>query len=454
MKVALVAAEAVPYAKVGGLADVVGTLPRYLNKEGVEVKVFIPRYKGIKGRYHTTIRVNNKSVKIYYAGNYYFVNHPFYYQRAGIYGEKKGDYNDNCERFSFFCRAVSKLVLGGGYDIVHCNDWHTGLLPLYLRQAGANIKTVFTIHNLGYQGIFPVDKIDALGLDIRKYKSILHHNKINFLKAGIIYSDIITTVSENYAWEIQSEKFGFGLNEILTSRRSRLYGIINGIDYQEWNPEKDKFIYRKFRGLKGKHANKNYLCKKSGLEKKRPLIGMVSRITGQKGFDILLESMQGIIKLGCNLILVGMGDKNYCSELKRYCRLFPSRISVNLKFDNRLAHQIYAGSDFFLMPSYYEPCGLGQMIALKYLSIPVVRKTGGLADTVHQYNPMSGSGNGFLFKKYSSRALLNCLNRALRVYQNPKKFINVIQNAMKADFSWSKSAQKYKALYNMVLKNS
>ncbi len=452
MKIALVAAEATPYAKVGGMADVVGALPKCLKKGGVEVAVFIPRYRGTRGRFHCQMKVDNKSIKIFRLGNYYFIDYPRYYQRAGIYGNRYGDYYDNCERFSFFCRAVRNFILDADFDIVHCNDWHTGLLPLYLRLAGAEVKTVFTIHNLGYQGIFPMQKIRSLRLPTNPslISSIRHSGKLNFLKAGIIFSDFITTVSENYAREIQTKKFGFGLDSILRKRKGRLVGIVNGIDYGEWNPARDQLIYKKFTGVRGKRANKDFLCKKFGLEHSRPLLGMVSRVAGQKGFDILLEAIEGIIRLGYNFILLGTGDENYYSAIKKSARLFPNRISVNIRFDNRLAHQIYAGSDFFLMPSYYEPCGLGQMIALKYGSIPVVRRTGGLVDTIVPYDPRTGSGNGFFFTEYSSRALVRVLARAYKVYQNPQRFHRLVRAGMEVDFSWTKSAYQYQKLYQKL----
>jgi len=456
MKVAFVASEAVPHAKTGGLADVVGALPQYLKELGIETTVIMPRYKNIDGSEERSIRLKMQGshrVGLLRQDNYLFVDYPQYFDREGLYGNADGDYPDNCERFTLFCKAAGQIIQQRGYDIVHCHDWQSGLVPLYMKLDTVKGKSIFTIHNLGYQGKFSKTKFPLLGID-KKYFSphgLEFYGDINFLKAGIVYSDSVTTVSENYAQEIQTQELGFGLDGVLRMRARDLHGIINGIDYRQWNPESDDLLYEKYRSYEGKRLNKSRLCADCCLDEKRPLIGMVSRIAGQKGFDILACAMDEIIKLGYNMIILGHGEESYHDKLEQFQSVYHNRLSVNIKFDNKLAHRIYAGSDFFLMPSMYEPCGLGQLISLRYGTVPIVRKTGGLADTVVEFDRDSISGNGFLFSAYKGEALVSATERAQRVFAEPEIFEKLSESCMKYDYSWKKSATKYANLYRTLL---
>jgi starch synthase len=457
MKIAFAASEATPYAKTGGLADVVGALPAALENLGHNVDVFIPRYKGIKGYVKEKIEVkmiSDYDVNVYTEGNYYFLDHPEFFHRDGLYGTAKGDFPDNCERFTLFCKTVAQLIRRGSYDIVHCHDWQTALIPLYLRLNKDRANSVFTIHNLGYQGRFPAAKYPLLGIDDAYFtpEGVEYFGDINFLKAGILYSDMVTTVSENYAQEIQTPELGFGLDGALRTRRSNLKGIINGIDYGQWNPETDELIYHRYSDHRGKQKNKLALINECCLKDKRALIGIVSRVAEQKGFDILVKALDALIDMGFNIIILGFGNETYHEKLTAFANIYPQRVSVNIKFDNRLAHRIYASSDFFLMPSKYEPCGLGQLISLRYGTIPIVRQTGGLADTITDYNPTSAHGNGFVFSEYSSERLLAALSRSMMLYNNQDAFRELSEKCMTYDFSWGKSAKKYLQLYDKILR--
>jgi len=456
MKTLFVASEAVPHAKTGGLADVVGALPGYLNDLGVETHVLMPRYRGVKGSPETEIVVEMKgrcNVGIFRQGNFIFVDAPMLFDRDGLYGGEKGDYSDNLERFTLFCKAAMKHIDVNNYDIIHCHDWQSGLVPLYMKHGKKNGKSVFTIHNLGYQGKFPKSKFHLLGLEKSYFapEGLEFYGDINFLKAGIVYSDAVTTVSETYAREIQSPELGFGLDGVLRSRAQDLHGIINGIDYTQWNPESDGLIYERYSDFSGKQANKNCICRDSCLDQRRPLIGMVSRIAAQKGFDILVCAMEEIMDMGYSMIILGYGDESYHRKLEKLENIFHSRLSVNIKFDNRLAHRIYAASDFFLMPSMYEPCGLGQLISLRYGTVPIVRRTGGLADTVSEFNQTTKSGNGFLFSEYKGQALLSAVKRAREIYSESDLFRQLSENCMRYDFSWAESAKKYRKLYESLI---
>ncbi|MGB3478901.1 MAG: glycogen synthase GlgA [bacterium] len=452
MKVAFIASEATPYAKTGGLADVVGALPISLKRLGLKVTVFLPRYKGIRGNLcdHISIAMGEKyDISVYKDDDFYFIDYPDFYNRDGLYGTEKGDFPDNCERFTLFSKVVSQLILKSSYDIVHCHDWQTGLIPLYMKLGKSRARSIFTIHNLGYQGRFPAQKFPILGLDNGYFtpESMEYYGDINFLKAGILYSDVVTTVSQNYAQEIQTPEMGFGLDGVLRTRQASLIGIVNGIDYDQWNPQTDDLIYNKYADFTGKQKNKQRLMDECGLGGARPLIGMVSRIAGQKGFDILVKAFDSIIDMGFNMIILGSGDESFQKKLTTFCTVHPQRVSVNIKFDNKLAHRIYAGSDFFLMPSRYEPCGLGQLISLRYGTIPIVRHTGGLADTITDYDPVSAKGNGFIFTEYSSKHLVAVLSRSMMNYNCRDVFEKLSEKCMTINFSWRESAKKYVQLY-------
>jgi starch synthase len=457
MKVALIASEAVPYAKTGGLADVAGALPRHLLELGIETNLYLPKYPGIKADPEKELTVDlagtTFKTRIFRKDGAYFIDYPPYFDRPGLYGTPAADYPDNLMRFALFSRVAAQLAARHGADIVHSHDWQTGLVPLYLRRDDPRIKTVFTIHNLGYQGRFPGADFSKLGLAKEYFTpaGLEFYGDVNFLKSGVVFSDKITTVSENYAREIQTPELGFGMEGVLRNRRADLRGIINGLDYEVWNPATDPALYRPYADYLGKMANKAELARECNIDPNRPIIGMVSRIAGQKGFDILTEVFDDIVRLGFCFVILGCGEEVYHARLKEYERIYATQVSVNLKFDDRLARRIYAGSDFFLMPSRYEPCGLGQLISLKYGAVPVVRKTGGLADTIEEFDPQAGRGNGFLFEDYSGPALLDALTRAGAVYRRRDWFSELIEKCMAYDFSWNRSAIKYRDLYLKLL---
>ena len=454
MRILFLSSEIEPFAKTGGLADVAGSLPIALERKGVEVHLAMPKYPLVNSQKEGKI---GKSIRVRFIENQGFFNRP------GLYGEKGKDYPDNLERFSFFCRRALDLFKEENLkpDLIHCNDWQTALVPVYLKSIFRNdlffrgVKAVFTIHNLGYQGLFPAEELRKSGLDDSYFhmEALEFYGKVNLLKGGLVFSDLLTTVSPTYSREIQTSEFGHGLEGVLSKRKNDLYGIINGIDQDLWDPAKDRDIPKRFtpQTIEGKSENKKVLQALSGLEirKDSPLIGIVSRLADQKGFDILMPVVELILKEGFQIVILGTGDKQYEDLLQKMSLKFPKNLSVRLSFDPVLARQIYAGSDLFLMPSRYEPCGLGQMISLRYGTIPIVRQTGGLADTVQDIN--SGGGNGFVFSEYRSDALLAALKRAHRLFENKTHWKELVRRAMKSDFSWDRSAEKYLDLYHKVL---
>ncbi|MGE4357590.1 MAG: glycogen synthase GlgA [Candidatus Omnitrophota bacterium] len=460
LKILYVASEVEPFAKTGGLADVAGSLPVALEKLGCDIRVVMPRYKNIKTNGNKGFLGNQVIV--------YFVEHREYFNRDFLYGTPEGDYPDNLDRFAYFSREVFNVAKENNFspDIIHCNDWQTALVPVYLKTIFKedpffkNTKTVFTIHNLAYQGIFPKEQFPRTGLDWSLFNidGFEFYDKVNIMKGGLIFSDFITTVSPTYSKEIQTKEFGCGLEGLLAKRKDNLIGILNGIDYNIWHPLKDPVIPCKysFNTIKKKYVNKEYLQLEAGLEinKEIPLLGIITRLADQKGLDILAPIIDTLCKMDLQFILLGTGDKVYHEIFEQIKVRYPRKTSINLKFDADLARKIYAGSDIFLMPSRFEPCGLGQMISLKYGTIPVVRKTGGLADTIVDYEPHSDTGNGFTFTAYSSVSLLEAIKRALSVYKDKKAWMRLIKRAMEADFSWKVSAQKYLKLYRKILKAS
>lgn len=478
MKILFAASEAAPFAKTGGLADVAGSLPPALASLGNDMRLIMPRYQCVdpnalklkeiasfdvplgawKERclLYETVTESNVTV--------YFVEKKIFYDRPELYGTSKADYPDNAERFTFFSRAVLEacVVLDFKPDIIHCHDWQTGLIPLYLKKAYADTeqlrktKSVFTIHNMGYQGLFPPDTMRLIGLgwDLYTPAGIEYWGKVNFLKAGLLYADCITTVSESYSREIQTKEYGHGLEGVLLNRGKDLSGIINGIDYAAYDPARDSGLSKKFSAsrLAGRDECRDALKKNLGLRGEAPIVGMVTRLADQKGLDILVQALPEIMSLDVQLVILGTGDAVYHTMLKEAAAQFPERMNVVLQYNESIARSIYAGCDFFLMPSRYEPCGLGQMIALRYGAVPIVRKTGGLADTVVEFNPKTGTGTGFLFDEYSASALLRSLQRALRTYQDKTAWKKLIQNGMKQDFSWTHSAEEYVKLYKKLMK--
>lgn len=480
LKVLYVASESVPFVKTGGLADVAGSLPKELRKKGVDYRVVLPKYGKIKEEYvHHMKHLYDGEVNVSWRQKFmgvdeyilddvpfYFIDNQEYFLRDGFYG-----YPDDAERFTFFARAVLEMLPHIDFwpDIIQLNDWHTGLIPVYLKleyqyknENYAKIKTVFTIHNLKYQGRFYKGFLpDVLGLDWKYFNNgdLEYYDDINFMKAGIVYSDKITTVSHTYAREIQDPYFGEGLDGILRSRSHDLSGIINGLDYDEYNPQTDKYIFANFdasTATKEKPNNKVKLQKELGLPVDRNvlMIGMVTRLVEAKGLDLITRIMDELLTYeNVQLVILGTGDKEYEDWFKGLVWRYPNKVSVNIFFDNTLAHKIYASSDLFLMPSQYEPCGIGQLIALRYGTIPVVRATGGLKDTVEAYDYYTKFGNGFSFNNYNAHELLFSIKRAIDAVGDMNKRQSIVENAMTADYSWDESANQYKKLYTSLVEN-
>jgi len=454
MKIVVCASEVVPFAKTGGLADVAGALPLALEDLGHEVIIVMPHYKVI-----TDPKIQRLKEDIAYSTmgrniKVYFIESDKYYNRDGLYGDKNGDHKDNLERFSFYCKRALDLLSEINFkaDIIHVHDWQAALIPVYLKALYKdkpfykNIKTVLTIHNIGYQGIFSKEEFPKLGLDWEFFSidMLEFYGKVNFLKGGINSCDIINTVSSTYSKEIQTKEFGFGLEGILSDRKNKLYGILNGLDYTIWNPETDKFIAKNysFSSIKDKYKNKNDLREICKLPAKKdvPLFSIISRLAEQKGFDILAEAIEKICNMDLQLVILGTGDLKYHTLLEDMVKKYPKVVSLHLKFDDNLAHKIYAGSDIFLMPSRYEPCGLGQLISLRYGTVPLVFKTGGLADTVTK-------DNGFVFDSYNKEDLIKTIQKALNSFKNLNKWTGLMHRGMQCNFSWAESARKYVDLY-------
>ncbi len=475
MKILYVAAEAVPFAKTGGLADVAGSLPKALKADGVDVRVIMPKFGKIPEAYRNAMEhVYDGELPVAwrkkYVGldkyeldgvTYYFVDNEEYFNREGFYG-----YDDDAERFSFFSRAVLDLLPEMDFwpDVIHTNDWHAGLVNVFLKLEHMGdaryerIKTVYTIHNLKYQGVFPKDVMpDVLGLDWKYFNNgdLEFYDAVNFMKGGIIYADAVTTVSKTYAKEIQYPYFGEHLDGLLRSREQDLSGIVNGIDYDVYNPRTDKYIFETYDegSLDRKLDNKTELQKSLGLPERRkvPLIAIVSRLVEPKGMDLVVRMMDEILQHeDIQLVVLGTGEKRYEDWFKGLAWRYPKKVSVNIYFSNELAQRIYAGADIFLMPSNYEPCGIGQLIALRYGTIPVVRQTGGLKDTVQQYNKYTQEGNGFVFNNYNAHEMMYALKRALSFYGNYEIWHKIQLNAVQSDFSWKRSAKEYEALYKRL----
>lgn len=473
----------VPFAKTGGLADVTGSLPEAIRALGHEVIPFVPRYKGVDiqkwglqsavdrlevplGAEHESARIFSHTLKS--GMKVLLVDHPEFFCRDGLYGTPLGDYPDNDRRFIFFQRAVCETLikLGIKADVIHCHDWQTGLIPVYLKTLYAGealfkkTKSVFTIHNLAYQGNFPPDSLPATGLgwDQFKMERLEFYGKVSFLKAALVYADMVTTVSERYAEEIQTKEFGCGMEGILSRRRETLRGIVNGVDPKEWNPETDTDIAAQYqlRKIDKKWINKNALQKENNMkvDTKTPLVGIIARLVDQKGIDILIPAIGEMARLGAQFVLLGTGDEKYHQVLREVAKKGKGKVGIHILFDAKMAKRMYAGCDMMLVPSYYEPCGLGQLIALRFGTLPIVRATGGLADTIQEFNPETGEGNGFVFEDYTSEALLGAVARALRTFQDEKSWLRLVKNAMESDFSWAASAKKYVQLFEMTEQRS
>ena len=476
MKVLYVASEAVPFVKTGGLADVAGSLPKALLKEDVDIRVIMPKYGAIGKEYIDSMEhVYDGELEVAWRSKYigldklvlenvtyYFVDNQEYFNREGFYG-----YDDDAERFSFFSRAVLNLLPAMDFwpDVIHTNDWHAGLVNVFLKlehmedERYQNIKTLYTIHNLKYQGVFPKDIMpDVLGLDWKYFNNgdLEFYDAVNFMKGGIIYADYISTVSRTYAQEIQYDYFGENLDGLLRSRRDSLYGIVNGIDYNIYNPATDKNLFETYDvdSRDRKADNKTELQNFLGLPMSRrtPMVALISRLVEAKGLDLIVRMMDEILQHeNIQLVILGTGDKEYEEWFKGLEWRFPTKVKANIRFSNELAQRIYAAADIFLMPSNYEPCGIGQLIAMRYGAIPVVRETGGLKDTVQQYDKYTNEGNGFVFCDYNAHEMMYALKRALSAYENFEEWQHIVENAMNTDYSWKNSAKEYKALYNRLL---
>jgi len=487
-KICYVSSEVVPFAKTGGLADVAGALPVAHKEMGQDVRVMMPNYKSINERKYVlreVIRLREVEVELNNQLKYangktaflpnskvhvYFLSIPEYFDRKDYYvdPDTSKDYPDNAERFANFSMAVLKTLklLYWQPDIIHCNEWQTALIPYYLKtyfkedKFFKNTKTVLSLHNLAYQGIFPVEEAKKIGIEEQHYNKggeFEFYGKINFLKAGIIFADVLNTVSEQYAIEITTNpEYGFGMEEFLELRKKDLSGILNGVDYSIWDPEVDNIITRQYssKSLELKRENKEALCAKNNLifDPAVPLIGMISRMVDQKGFDIISEAFEDIMKLNVQFILLGDGGPDYKKKFARYQKKFPKQFAVNFGYDNNMAHHIESGADMFLMPSRFEPCGLNQIYSLKYGTVPVVRETGGLKDTINDFDPDTGKGNGFTFTEYSSKDLLKTIKRAVNTFKDEKTWQKIQKSGMRADFSWANSAKKYLKLYEKALK--
>jgi starch synthase len=472
MKILFVASEGVPYSKTGGLADVVGALSAALVEAGHQVAVLLPKYRGTKTQTVTipslTIPIGDELrfpsiVEGATVGGvrFYFLDDPDYFDRPQLYGEKGSDYHDNPERFCEFSRAAIEFTKRVWMpDVIHCHDWQTALVPVMLRALYARdpalkqMAVVFTIHNLGYQGLFPHSTLARIGLPETLFQvdALEFFGKVNFLKGGLIYSDRLTTVSKKYAAEIQTKEYGYGLEGVIRMRADRLTGILNGVDYSEWSPEADKLIVANYsaHNLDGKRACKKDLLGLFNLPVEnmtRPVIGIVSRFVDQKGFDIFAEAAAELMQENLALVALGSGDPQYEKLFLALAQKFPSKLGAKIAYDNTIAHKIEAGADMFLMPSRYEPCGLNQIYSLRYGTVPIVRATGGLDDTIVQYNSKSGGGTGFKFEAYTGRALLESARTALRVFRDPAAWHAIQTAGMAKDFSWKASASAYVTVY-------
>jgi starch synthase len=465
----MVSSEAAPLAKTGGLADVVGSLPSALRAFGDDVAVLIPRYgwidpKGLRRVYDylpVHLGAARYDASIYQATAdfpFFLLDCPPLYGRAGFYGESGVDYPDNHIRFAALSRAALAVARGVfKTEILHCHDWQTGLVPAYLRTTFAadptflSVRTLFTIHNLGYQGLFPKSSLAAAALDPALFRpqGLEFFGSVSYLKAGVALADAVNTVSPTYAREIQTPEYGFGMDGALLARADALCGILNGVDYREWNPATDPHIPARYSAgdLGGKRVCKQRLLEECGLPEAavdRPLVGIVSRLTRQKGTGLLADLAAQLAAEDACLVALGRGDPEYEEMLRRMASEFPERVAVRIGFDNGLAHRIEAGSDIFLMPSHYEPCGLNQIYSLKYGTVPVVRATGGLDDTIE-------AGTGFKFREYAAPALFVALREAFRAFANPPAWREIMLRGMAKDFSWKASAAEYSALYRRLL---
>jgi starch synthase len=479
MNVWFIASEVAPFAKTGGLADVAGSLPAALSKEGVKVSVGLPFYREVEEQ-HLPLEKAFSCLKVPFGQRdmpcdvltttwkgipTYFFRREDLFNRPNLYATPEGDYYDNLERFAYFSRAALCFAreMGERVDVIHVHDWQTGLVPAYLKAVYrgdpffSNTKTVFTIHNIGYQGVFPADKLPACGLPLSEFnpEGAEYWGHISLLKAGIVYADAITTVSPRHSREIQTSEFGMGMEGILRKRASDLYGILNGVDYTAWNPQSSRDLRFPYDPIQAadKHKNKAALLGELGIDRRfsdRPVLAMISRLAAQKGWDLLFDIIGDVFRLNVSMVVLGRGEYAYASALSSLGGYYPGAIAVNIGYDDATAHRILAGADMFLAPSRYEPCGLAHLYALRFGAVPVVHATGGLDDTVEQFNLRTGRGTGFKFSDYRALSFLNSVRRAVKIYDDRPAWQAVVRNGMNADFSWEESARRYIALYKKL----
>ncbi len=480
MKIVFVASESVPYSKTGGLADVVGALPKALASLGYEVEVFLPRYRITKpgavvpgaGSLTVPLSAGFKFAAIQIAGEVngvrtYLMECPELFDRDQLYMANGKDYPDNGGRFAAFSMAALEFIKRSSTPpaVIHCHDWQSALVPVYLRSLYlddpfyANTSVLFTIHNIGYQGLFPPEIMPQISInkDLFRIEGLEYYGKLNLLKGGIVFSDFVSTVSQKYAQEIQTDEFGHGLEGVLRSRADHLIGILNGVDYEDWNPATDKLIPANYtpEGMQGKASCKKVLLQKLGIQDpvmERPVLGIVSRFVKQKGFDLIAQVADELLREEIYVVALGTGEPEYEELFLSMAEKYPEKFLVKVAYDDTLAHQIEAGADMFLMPSRYEPCGLNQIYSMKYGTVPVVRATGGLDDTVQPFD--GEKGTGFRFRQYSPVALLACLQRAIATFRDRDTWSRLQQNCMREDFSWTQSAKKYAALYETLYATS
>lgn len=474
----MVASEIFPLAQTGGLADMVGALSSHLVELGLDVTAVMPAYQTVLENLSSSeetgmeievpvgerrVRAEILKIRLGEKLAVYLIRQDSYFLRDNLYGTSEGDYPDNAERFAFFSKAALDLAQKTApWDVIHCHDWQTALMPFLkkiqpdLRPEVHESRTLLTLHNVAYQGSFPASVWGLLNLDSRYFTPgyLEFYGNVNLLKGGIVTADALSTVSRSYAREILSPDYGFGLEGVLRSRKEDLYGILNGVDYREWNPETDRYIRANYgpRDLRGKAICKRDLQKLYGLPARAqvPLIGMVTRLAAQKGLEIVADAMEELMRLDVQLVILGSGDRRYQELFVELSARHSQKMGAKIGFDHFIAHKIEAGSDLYLMPSRYEPCGLNQIYSLKYGTIPIVRATGGLNDSIGDYQPLTGRGNGFKFNGYSSSALSEAIKRAIAVFSHKRAWRRLITNAMVCDFSWQKSAPEYVALYRKL----
>lgn len=475
LNILFAASEAVPFAKTGGLADVAGSLPKELKKLGCDIRIVMPKFSiiphdytekmmylgyvyvdvGWRHQYCGIFQLEHEGVTVY------FLDNEYYFKREALYGN-----SDEGEQYAFFSKAILEFLpmIGFKPDIIHVNDWQTGLVPLilkaYYRQNSfyRDIKTILTIHNLKYQGVFPkscLTEVLGVGWEHFTVNGIEFYDQVNYMKAGIMYSDFITTVSPTYANEIRTAYFGENLNDALNNRAGVLYGILNGIDFDLNDPATDRRLFANYtsENTDGKYENKRMLQETLGLPQSpsTPVIGIISRLVDQKGFDLIDAMLYELLQLDIQIIVLGTGENKYEELFKAAARDFPGKVSPNIKFDGVLAQRIYAGSDMFLMPSLFEPCGLSQLFSLRYGTIPIVRETGGLNDTIKSFNENTGEGNGFTFSNYNAHDMAYTIKRAISFYHKKDIWRNLVVKGMQQDFSWTKSANEYLELYRRAM---